>query len=563
MNRLLLYLIMLPTGMWQRMGADPAQLRAILDVKLKLDDRKPLSFGRPQKQKKARRFSIMLGMFISFITGVIYIFPLVMMEDRLTALWTFFTMFLFLLSFTLISDFSTVLIDTRDKYIVLPLPVSDRTLFLSRLLHVFIYLFRIVLPMSLPGWIVLGIIGGWKAALWFPLPLLLLVFTALFLVMGVYMIMIRVASAEKFKELLSYFQIAFSVIVFGTYYLVPRAMDARSMQRFDVSRFEWAQLTPPYWLAATFSWIAPLKGGAAVPFIGLLAILFPALCLWVTIKYLAPQFAARLGGLDAIESGETNRVQQKSSHRSDGFYQRLARLLNRRPEAQAGFMMAWIQTARSRTFKMKVYPMFAYVPIYFLYLMLQSRRPVAEQWERLPATASHLILLYMCSIVMLQAFSFIGISEQYKASWIYRAVPLKEPGAIMAGTFKVVWVKYFLPFFVAISAFVIAVWGAPAVADVLLAFVNITLFAACMARLAYRRFPFSQIDQTASSGSKFLRAMFGMAIPGALGVGHYFALEMLWLKALFLLLSAILLWLVWDSYAHTDWSVIQAEEESN
>ena len=133
----------------------------------------------------------------------------------------------------------------------------------------------------------------------------------------------------------------------------------------------------------------------------------------------------------------------------------------------------------------------------------------------------------------------------------------------MAGTFKVVWVKYFIPFFATISVFVIAVWGIPAIADVLLALVNVTLFAACMARLAYRRFPFSQIDQTGASGSKFLRAMLGMAIPGALGVGHYFALEMLWLKCLFLVLSAILLWLVWDSYAHTDWSVIKAEEGEN
>lgn len=205
MNRILLYLIMLPKGLYQSLGADPAQLRAILDVKLKLDDRKPVNFGRQRQQKKARRFSLILGMFIAFITGIIYIFPLLLMEDRLTALWTFFTMFLFLLSFTLISDFSTVLIDTRDKYIVLPRPVSDRTLFLSRVLHIFIYLFRIVLPMSLPGWIVLGLMDGWKAAVFFPLPLMLLVFTALFVVMGAYLLMLRAASAEKFKELLKLF----------------------------------------------------------------------------------------------------------------------------------------------------------------------------------------------------------------------------------------------------------------------------------------------------------------------------------------------------------------------
>ncbi|MEO6832418.1 MAG: hypothetical protein ABI378_08345, partial [Chitinophagaceae bacterium] len=221
----------------------------------------------------------------------------------------------------------------------------------------------------------------------------------------------------------------------------------------------------------------------------------------------------------------------------------------------------WIQTGRSRSFKMKVYPMFAYVPIYFVYLMTQSKRPFHEVWEGLPQTGKHIILLYMCSIVMLQAFAFISVSDQYKASWIYWASPIQEPGAIMAGSFKVIWVKFFLPFFVAISVFVIAIWGLSAVFDVLLALVNVTLFAASMARVAYRRFPFSQIDQTVKSGSKFLRALIGMAIPGALGVAHYLALDMLWLKMIFLVLSSILLWLVWDSYAHTSWAVVKSSED--
>lgn len=561
MNRFLLYLIMLPTSLYQKLGADPVQLQAILDVKLKMDDRRPVNFGRQQKQKKARRFSLVLGMFISFLTGLMYIFPLLIMKDRLSALWTFFTMFLFLLSFTLISDFSTVLIDTRDKYVVLPRPVSDRTLFLSRMLHIFIYLFRIVLPMSLPGWIMLGLIDGWKAAVFFPLPLMLVVFTALFVVMGVYLLMLRAASAEKFKELLSYFQIAFSVVIFATYYLVPRAMDAESMERFNVGKFSWAQFTPPYWLAATFSWVgivpASIKG---VLLLGLPAILLPALCLWITVKYLAPQFAARLGGLDAVESGETNTAQKRLAQKGVQFYQRLAHILNSRPAAQAGFMMAWIQTARSRTFKMKVYPTFAYVPIYFLYLMLRSDQPLRKVWEGLPNTGRHIVLLYMCSLVMLQAFAFMSISEQYKAAWIYRAVPLAEPGAIMAGSFKVVWVKYFLPFFAAVSVFVFVVWGVPAISDILLAMVNVTLFAACVVRISYRRFPFSELDQTATGGSKFLRALLGMSIPAALGVGHYFALHMLWLKVIFIVLSSIMLWLVWDSYAHTSWAVIKEEE---
>lgn len=561
MNRFLLYLLMLPVGLWRKMGADPLQLHAILDIKLKLDDRRPLNFGRQQgRKKKNRRFSTIWGMVVSFLTGIMYVMPLVMMEDRISGLWMFYTMFLFLLTVTLVSDFSTVLIDTRDKYIVLPQPVNDRTLFLSRALHILIYLFRIVLPMSLPGWIVTGIVAGWQSVLLFPLTVLLLLLTTLFFVMGAYLIMLRLASAEKFKEILSYFQIAFSVILFGTYYLVPRAMDAAAMRHFTIAGSTWMKYTPSYWLASLFSWVEPLNGQPMIRYVSLLAVVLPAVCLWLTVKLLAPRFVAQLSELDSLESGETKRSPQSAIPTNTRLSHRLARLLNTRKEAQAGFIMSWIQTARSRSFKMKVYPMFAYVPIYFLYLMLQSKKSLHTVWEDLPHTGRHIVLLYMCSVVMLQAFAFISISEQYKASWIYWATPLKEPGAIMAGSFKVIWVKFFFPFFALMSAFVVGIWGLPAIADVLLALVNVTLFAASMARIAYRRFPFSQMDQTATSGSKFLRAFISMAIPGALGVGHYLALHLLWLKLLFTVLSAIMLWLVWDSYAHTDWAVLKSEE---
>jgi len=533
MNKVFLRLALWPSGIWKSMGADTDQLRAILEVKLKLDDRKPVSFGKQAKQKKNRRFSSGLAMFISFFTGLIYIFPLAFIPDRVLSLSVFFTMFLFLLTFTLITDFSNVLIDTRDKYIVLLRPVNDQTLFLSRMLHIFIYLFRIVLPMSLPAWITLGIIDGWRAAVWFPFPLLLLVFTTLFLVMGVYLLMLRLASAERFKDILGYFQL---------------------------KDFLWTRYFPSYWLASTWSWIHPHSVPPGSLYFSVLAVLLPVICLWVTVRWLAPQFAARLGGLDASEGNEHSAKASQQQVKGSNWMLRLATGLNHRPEAQAGFMMAWLQTARSRAFKMKIYPMFAYVPIYFVYLMTMDKLPLKEVYAGLRDTSKHLVLLYMSCVVVASALSLVNISEQYKAAWIYYAVPLSTPGAIMAGAFKAMWVKYFLPFFAVISVFVLVIWGLPAIVDILLALTNVTLFAIFIARISGRKLPFSQIDQMNSGGSRFLRGLVMLAIPGTLGVGHYLALHMVWLKLLYLVLSAIMVWLVWDSYANTKWADMKKEE---
>ena len=553
MNKLLLRLVMLPSGLWKGMGADPSQLQALLDVKLKLDDRKPLNFGRQRETNKPRRFSSVLSMFVSFITGLIYILPLIFMRDRLLGFTIYFTVFLFLLTFTLITDFSSVLVDTRDKHIVLPRPVNDRTLLLSRLLHIFVYLFRIVLPMSIPGWITVGALSGWTAALWFPLPVLLLVFTALFLVMGAYLLMLRLAPAERFKDILGYIQIAFSVVIFAFYYLAPRAMNNDQFATLKMADFGWARLSPSYWLAATWSWIHYHAVPSGTIYYSLLAILLPAVALWVTIRFFAPSFTAKLGGMDAIESSGNGKIKTTGIGR---IYQPIAVVFNRREEARAGFILAWLQTARSRSFKLKIYPMFAYVPIYFLYIMLNNKRPLKEVWATLPESSKHLMLLYMSSVVVLQALSLMTTSEQHKASWIYYAAPVSEPGAVMSGAFKAMWVKYFLPFFITISAFVLVIWGVSSISDILLALVNVTLFAVAVTLVGNRKLPFSELDQVNAAGSRFLRVMLSMIILGILGVGHYLAIRfhMMWLKVAILVLSSILLWLVWDSYAKTKWS---------
>ncbi|MBZ0098498.1 MAG: hypothetical protein K8F30_05410, partial [Taibaiella sp.] len=219
MNRFLLFLLMIPSALWKRLGADVEQLRAILHVKLMMDNRKPLSFGNNRgvehKKKKDRKYTTWLTMLFSFFMGFVYVFPVIITEfDPVIGLAFFYTMFIFIFTFTLITDFANVLIDTKDKFVLFSRPVSDRTIMLSRLLYIMIYLLRLVIPMSLPAWIVFGIIKGWKGALFFPFPLVLLVFVVLFLVSALYLLMLRLASPGRFKDVLNYFQIGFSIVFF-------------------------------------------------------------------------------------------------------------------------------------------------------------------------------------------------------------------------------------------------------------------------------------------------------------------------------------------------------------
>lgn len=565
MNRIFLSLVMLPSGIWRSMGADTEQLRAILEIRMKLDDRKPLALGRQRAQKKEMRNGVLLNMLLSFLTGVVYIFPLLSIRDRILGLTLSFSFFLFMLTFMLITDFSNILFDTRDKYIIIPRPVNDITIILSRLLHVFIYLFRIVLPMSLPLWAALAYNDGWRSALLFPVPLILMASIAVFTVNCMYLLLLKIVKPERFKDIINYFQIAFSVLLFASGYLSRSIMRVsggiEELINLDINRYYWIKFIPSYWLACFWSLIGfPVKLQGTQWFF-IWAILLPVACIWLLVKYLSPQFTKAISGIDTVAAAEYTPATVIRKTKNNIFYQKLANLLNRDDVAKAGFMMAWLQTSRSRAFKMKVYPFLAYMPIYFVFLLTSDRHgSFKEAWDNLPESPSFLFLLYLSSFMLIRVMNYLTVSEQYKAAWVYYTTPVATPGKIMGGAFKAMWVKFFLPTFIIFASFILWVWGWATIVDVLLAMINVTLFAVCMMRVSFRDLPFSAQEQMNQGGSRFLKSFIAMIIPSALGFSHFAAINMLWLKIIFMILSSILLWLVWDSYENTSWAVLRKTE---
>ncbi len=560
MNKLLLNMVMLLSGLWRSMGADTAQLRAILYARLTMDDRKPVGIGR--QQKKGGKNRTLLASVMNAALGCVYMLPLVVVSDRTFSLAIYFFILLGILTLLLITDFSNVLFDSRDKYILFPRPVGDRTLVLARMLHVFIYLFRIVLPMSLPGWVVLGITDGWKSALLFPLPLLLLVFMVLFFVNCIYLLVLNIVKPEKFKDVISYFQIVVSVAYFASAYLLPRVFDSEHVHEFNILKYPWVQYLPPYWLASCWSWIGFAVPVAGAAFYSIFAVAFPLLCMYALVRWLAPSFSRRIAGIDSVEVAEYRPGSGVRKQSSGRFYQKLGYAFNNTDDARAGFMIAWLQTSRSRSFRMRVYPSFAFIPLYFFVFLTPNKTSLSYAWRHLSDHPGHLALLYMSSFVIISALTYLTMSDQYKAAWVYYASPLQTPGKIMIGAFKAIWVKFFLPFYCIISIFTLYVWGSGVVIDVLLVLVNVTLFVSCIGRISHRHLPFSIMEQMKEKGGRFLKSLLLMLIPAILGGAHYLAVEVWWLKLIFLGLSSILLWLVWDSYANVSWeNMIKGEPD--
>lgn len=418
-----------------------------------------------------------------------------------------------------------------------------------------------VLPTSLAAWVALGYFDGWKSAVLFPIPMLLLVFMSLFAVNSVYLIILRVVKAEKFKDVISYFQIIASVVFFAIVYLRPKNTFSDDFANtISFAKYQWIRYIPSYWLASFWSIIGyPLTLGGGILYIAL-GVFIPIGCIYALVRWLAPEFSRKISGIDGAEVSSENATMSGKKVKASRLYVVLANLFNSGDAAKAGFILAWLQTSRSRTFKMKVYPSFAFIPIYFIYMLTQNDGSYSEAFTHLADSSKFLLLLYMSSYVLINGMNYLIMSDQYKAAWVFYASPVATPGSIMVGAFKALLVKLFLPFFTAISIFTLWVWGARVLPDIFLALINVLLFATCIARISFRQLPFSALEQVKQSGGKVVKSLFSMLVPFTLGAGHYFSLHIWWLKLTFIFLSAALLWLIWQSYTDTSWDNIRKED---
>lgn len=559
-NKLLLGFLMLFSGVWKSLGADVHQLKAILEAKLKMDDRTPFQMGRPAaKKKKQINYYSTLSAFIYAMFGIFYAFPLFLSDhDFILSVTEYYSFFLTMLWFSMVVGFSPVLIDTRDNLILLPRPINDRTLLLSRLLHILIYLLRMVIPMSIPGCIILGFMKGWLTTIFFFFPIFLLALLALFMVNALYLLIIKLAGPKKFKDIIGSFQIVLSVLMFATSYVMPRMFQSEKIMSITLHELPWVQWIPTYWLAGLWTWFYKVDFVfTGTKLLSIASILLPFIAIWATVKWLAPKF------IHAISLGEGQEIVRykpasKNGKSTTQLYKRLAALLNRNPETRAGFELAWLQTARNRAFKMKVYPSLAYIPIYFFFVVLsRPGQDYSHILERMSSPKVYLILLYMCTFALSNAAMNLIYSEQYKASWIFFAPAIERPGNIMSGALRAIIVKFYLPFTAVVAGFIIYANGWKILLEVLLTQFNVLIFVLVSLRASMTALPFSVKEQMRERGAKniFRQLMVFMIIP-ILGGAHYLTIKFWLLKLVVYPLVLILFCMLWDSYKKTNWQAI-------
>ena len=206
-------------------GINYQQFEVILGAKLTMDNRKMLGNN---SQKKTLKNAMLLQV---FIYGLIGGYMAMLLMKGSSALFFFSTLFfsfiMIMVIMGLIAEFNTILFDTRDNSILLPRPVTPRTLLFVRIMHIMIYLMLISLSLSLIPLIVFATMFGVPAMLLLLTDVILITLFSVFLTNMIYLLLMKLTTGERLKDIIVYSQIFMAIIFMGAYQLCQDWLQTR------------------------------------------------------------------------------------------------------------------------------------------------------------------------------------------------------------------------------------------------------------------------------------------------------------------------------------------------
>jgi hypothetical protein len=514
MNAILLKILDVFSFLYRMMGVNYQQLRAIVDIKLTMDNRRQIvSYRMKGNQETSNSFMwtlIFYCIFGGFVAIALYGIP-----SFILSMIMFFSYIMVMVCMTLITDFSSILLDTSDNTIILPRPVDGRTVFAARLTHIFLYLGQITIGLAILPSVIVLIKYGVVMLIFFMMATVLTVIAGVVFTNIFYLLILRFTSEEKLRNVINYFQIFMAVFIMGGYQLVPRMAKQIDFLHYNFEITWLSFFVPPVWMGAALeSWYLRSLDAEHL-LLTVLAVIVPLLGFYMVNRYLTPVFTRKLGVIAVESKSKPVRKQNKN------FIATLSSIFTSSASEQGGFELIWHMLGRDRKIKLKIYPVFGFVIIFGIVFLFQGKQDFATTWNNLGETQYHLLLVYLSFMILQVAIYEIPYSDDFRASWVYSSAPVEKPGDILTGTLKALIARLFIPGYIAVSTFILFVWGLTALDDILFGFLNNFIMVFTIVLVNKRSFPLSLAPNLRNQAGNFMRSMLMFILVGVLGLTHY------------------------------------------
>jgi ABC-2 type transport system permease protein len=501
MAMFLIRLIKHPIQWW---GADFKQVETILHTKLSMDFRRsPSMFHASGKTDKTFNFQLIVLVFFGLFISIGF----TSINNLLLNLTICFSIIMVMLGSTIITEFSSVLFDHRDNQILLSRPISNRTLLLSRLLHVQVYVGFMAVALSAISSIVIAYKHGPLAFIAFWIAILLCAWITLLITSFFYMALSKVVSGERFKDMVSYLQIFMAVIIFGGYQFLPRILESDMLKNSTMEIHWWTYLIPPAWLAGFVDVFNFKEFRPELIVLALLALVIAVAGAIFLVRFLSSDFSEVLSG-GAAEKVESETTSEKVKTR----FSPLSFLCISDVE-KLGWKLAMSITKRDRKFKQSVYPSFGIIIVMTILMIKPDFSNFAATIQRMSTSNNFLFFIFLGYFGTV-ALTQLPYTDTPEGSWIYKALPIKNHGHLLTGAIKAMLFKFFVPIAVLLFAITLSVWGVSKIPGLVVGTLLIILINQYSIIFMKMQLPFTQARDMQQKGTNMARMFLLMIFLG-------------------------------------------------
>lgn len=448
---------------FRKLGIDYAVMRKILHIKLTMDERKvPTFFNQSANHNEDKKYGYIKSLWIYVLLGLILIPIIGFGENFFFQMSLAYAIIIFMIMSSMISDFSSVLLDVRDRSILATKPITAKTINAAKFMHILIYLTYLTIALTAIPLIVSIVKQG---VLFFLLTVIQLVFINIFVVVLTaifYMAILRFFDGEKLKDLINYVQIGLSLVLMIGYQLLSRSFELVNFNM--IMEFHWWNIfLIPMWFAAPYELLLNDNHSLLAIVFSIFSFVIPIIFIWVYIK-LIPSFERNLQKL----LGTSRSKKEKSNRLKELFLKMLCSTNNER----AFYRFSSLMMKQEREFKLKVYPSLGFAFIFPFIFMFNNMRFGDVDYS----VSMGYLYIYFSMIIIPSAVYMLGHSTNYKAGWIYKIFPISDYTDLKKGCLKAFLVKLYLPLYVVLSIIFCFIYGIRIIPDLLAILVTSFLF---------------------------------------------------------------------------------------
>lgn len=528
-------------------------MRRILEVKLTLDSRRESVFEKSQGKNEETDSSFLKSYWIYILMGL-FMIPFGFIGDSpFIGLNLFFGIILFMLISSMISDFSSVILDTKDKIILLTKPVSKETLTMARFIHIFIYLLTLMLMIAVPGILSFAYNYG---ILFGVLLLLVMGLLCLLSILGtsfIYTILMRFFEGEKLKDIINIFQIFFVLTLNIGYQVLVRMFNFVDFEFVFIPKW-WTFLLPPAWFAAPFEMVFFSHFEIEYVILSILAVIIPVVSLIIHIKIIAPGFEQYLSKLDTVEKGKV-----KNKNIWYQVRQSLDNLFSKTPTERTFIKFTRIMLKKERSVKFKVYPLLAMAFAFPIIFMVMS----AFDQEGVPfllalKDRSTVYYFYLSTLMVSQLIMLTSFSDSYKGAWIYCVMPIKDKQEVLKGSIKGLLMTYLLPVATVFLCIGLYLYGIYAMLDFTIIFSASYIAMMISFKTNKKKYPFSEkFTQDSQREGSILNFFITASVVGACFIIHRLLQNNLLYLIIFAAIIMIFDLIIWQLAFKGNWETYE------